>query len=239
LRGLKIFADGSIGGRTAAVFDEYADRPGEHGTLIQDDAALLTSIRRAHEAGLAVAVHAIGDRAIAQVLDAFAAFPPSEIHERRHRIEHFEMARPEDIRRAKELGLRPCMQPNFAGRWGQPGGMYEVALGPDRAKAMNAFRSALAAGTGVFFGSDGMPPSPAFGIRSAVDHPTPSERLTAEEAHRLYSEAGADAVAGDRRSGRIEVGADADLAVLPVDDQDDEVDLTLLDGRVVHRRGSP
>lgn len=237
VRGLKLFADGSVGGRTAAVFEDYADRPGERGTLMFDDARLAASVRRGHDAGLAVAVHAIGDRAIAQVLDAFGELPPDEIRARRHRIEHFEMARPRDVRRAAELGVRPCMQPNFVGRWGRPGGLYEVALGRERARRMNAFRSALDARTGVFFGSDGMPPSPRFGIRSAVEHPVETERLTEEEAHRLYSEAGAEAV-GEHRSGRLAPGADADLIVLPPDEGDD-VDLTILGGRVVRRAGSP
>jgi predicted amidohydrolase YtcJ len=239
VRGLKLFADGSVGGRTAAVFADYADRPGERGTLMFDDAGLEASVRRGHDAGFAVAVHAIGDRAIAQVLAAFAKLPPDEIRARRHRIEHFEMARPEDIRRAADLGVRPCMQPNFVRRWGQPGGMYEVALGPARTRRMNAFRSALDAGTGVFFGSDGMPPSPRFGIRAAVDHPVESERVDEADAHRLYSEAGAEAVRGDRHSGRIAPGTDADLAVLSSDPGADEVDLTIVGGRVVRRAGSP
>jgi predicted amidohydrolase YtcJ len=238
VRGLKLFADGSIGGRTAAVFDDYADRRGERGMLVHDDAALRRSIRRGHDAGLAVAVHAIGDRAIAQVLGAFAELSPEEIRARRHRIEHFEMARPEDVRRAAQIGVRPCMQPNFVWRWGRPGGMYEAALGPDRVRRMNAFRSVLDAGSGVFFGSDGMPPSPRLGIRAAVEHPVEAERIGEEDAHRLYSEAGADAVRGDRRSGRMEPGADADLAVLPAAAERDEVDLTMVGGAIVHRAGS-
>ncbi|MGH2570769.1 MAG: amidohydrolase family protein, partial [bacterium] len=171
------------------------------------------------------------------VLDSFAELPPEEIRARRHRIEHFEMARPEDVRRAAQLGVRPCMQPNFVWRWGRPGGMYEKALGPDRARRMNAFRSALDGGTGVFFGSDGMPPSPRLGIRAAVEHPVEAQRIGEEDAHRLYSEAGADAVRGDRRSGRIEPGADADLAVLPAAERD-EVDFAIVDGGMVHRAGS-
>ena len=82
-----------------------------------------------------------------------------------------------------------------------------------------------------------MPPSPRFGIRAAVDHPVASERLSEEDAHRLYSEAGAEAVRGDRRSGRIAEGADADLIVLPREERD-EVDLTIVAGRIVRRAGS-
>jgi len=234
VRGLKLFADGSVGARTAAVFEDYADRPGERGVLLHDDRRLVAAVRRAHDAGLAVAVHAIGDRAIAQVLDAFATLPPDEIRARRHRIEHFEMAREGDRSRAAELGVRPCLQPNFVGRWGHRGGMYEVALGADRARSMNAFRSALEAGTRPFFGSDGMPASPRFGIRCAVEHPVVAERLTEPEAHRLYTEAGAEAVG--RRPARIEPGADADLVVLPDADDRDEVDVTILSGRIVWRR---
>jgi hypothetical protein len=243
VRGLKAWADGSIGAREAALFEDYADRPGARGTLTYSDGELLSIVRQGHDAGMAVAVHAIGDRAISQVVDAFATLPPDEIRERRHRIEHLELPRPEDVRRIAALGIRPCVQPNFVGEWGHPGGLYETALGPDRTRAMNPFRTLLRAGTGVFFGSDGMPPSPLYGIRSALGHPVPDERLTLEEAHRLSTDEPALAI-GDEDPPALRPGARADLVVLPTapegiaHDTRDEVLLTLLAGRVVHDAGA-
>jgi predicted amidohydrolase YtcJ len=236
LRGLKLFADGSIGARTAALAEDYAGSPGRRGSLLLADAALAASLQRAHAAGWAVAIHAIGDRAITQVLDAFAALPPAENRDRRHRIEHLELPRPADVRRLGAVGVRPCMQPNFSGRWGGPGGLYEQALGPARLRASNPFRTVLEQRCGLFFGSDGMPVSPLFGIRSALNHPTAAQRLTFAEALDLYTVAGARAVRGDDRSGRLAAGCDADLAVL-ADLGGDEVALTVVAGRVVH--GAP
>ncbi|NNE43047.1 MAG: amidohydrolase family protein, partial [Gemmatimonadetes bacterium] len=186
-RGIKLFADGSVGARAAAMFAGYADRPEERGILFYEDHALHREIRRGHDAGFQVAVHAIGDRAIAQVVAAFAALPREEIRDRGHRIEHFELPREEEIRAVAAIGVRPCVQPNFVGNWSGPGGLYETALGSDRLRAMNPFRRLLDLETGVFFGSDGMPASPRYGIRSAMRHPVREQRLTEAEATRLYT----------------------------------------------------
>lgn len=241
LRGVKAWADGSVGAREAALFEDYTDRPGARGTLCYTDAELERIVRAGHDAGLAVAVHAIGDQAISQVLDAFAKLPREEIAARRHRIEHFELPRDADIDRLVELGVRPCVQPNFVGLWAGPGGLYERALGVDRLRRMNPLGTLLRRGTGVFFGSDGMPASPLFGIRSAMKHPAPGERLTFAEAHRLYTEEAALAVTGDGAGARLEPGARADIVVLPappdvlIESAESEVALTVAGGRVVHR----
>ncbi|MGQ0722308.1 MAG: amidohydrolase [Candidatus Eiseniibacteriota bacterium] len=241
LRGIKAWADGSVGAREAALFEDYADRQGARGTLLYTDAELEAIVRAGHGAGLTVAVHAIGDRAIAQVLDAFAKLPRAEIAAQRHRIEHLELPRDKDIARLVELGVRPCVQPNFVGLWAGPGGLYERALGAERLRRMNPFGTLLRRGTGVFFGSDGMPPSPLFGIRSAMKHPVPDERLTFAEAHRLYTVEAARAVAGDSAGATLEPGAHADIVVLPASpgalpgSDEDEMALTVAGGRVVHR----
>jgi predicted amidohydrolase YtcJ len=240
--GIKIFTDGAIGGRTAALFEAYADRSTEFGVLLFDDGVLHAMIRAAHERGWSAAVHAIGDRAIAQVLTAFAPLPPSENAACGHRIEHFELPRPEDVERMIATGVRPCVQPNFVGQWAGPGGLYETALGPERARRMNPFRTLNERGARPFFGSDGMPASPRFGLASAVQHPVEAERLTTADAHRLYTIEAADAVRRDRSSGRLEVGAHADLVVLPdtletwIAGGRDEVDATILGGRLVYER---
>ncbi len=239
--GRKTFSDGSIGARTAALFAPYADRPRERGALLLEADAIAAACARAVDAGHALAVHAIGDRAIAAAIEAFARFPAETNRRLRHRIEHFELPRPGDAARLAELGVRPCMQPNFAAEWGGPGGLYEEALGAERVRTMNPLRSTLRAGCGLFFGSDGMPLSPLYGVSAALAHPNPEERLTVEESVALYTEAAADALVGDARFGRLEEGMAADVAVLPPHldwtrvTAEDEVDLTIAGGRVAHR----
>jgi hypothetical protein len=237
VRGLKVFGDGTIGGRTAAVFEDYADRPGVRGGMLLPRERLRALVGRAHRAGRAVAIHAIGDRTIATCLDVLEELPPADVAERGHRLEHVELIRPEDILRLARSGARPCVQPNFL-RWAGPGGLYETALGCTRRDRMNPFRSLVDAGCRPFFGSDGMPASPARGIAWALDHPVPGERLDRDTAIRLYTEEAA--TPGRPARGRIAVGEIADLAVLAdVPERlggDGEVDLTLLDGRIVHRR---
>ncbi|MFN8179167.1 MAG: amidohydrolase [bacterium] len=236
VRGLKVFFDGTIGGRTAALFADYADRPGERGRLLLSGAELRELVLRAHGVGRPVAIHTIGDRAIAAALDVFEALPREEILECGHRLEHVELPRAPDRARLARLGVRPCVQPNFL-RWAGPGGLYETALGSERVRAMNPFRSLLEEGCRPFFGSDGMPASPSLGIRWALDHPVASERLSLDDAVRLYTEAAA--TPGRAARGRLEAGEPADLALLAdLPDRlegDGLADLTWIDGRAVHR----
>ena len=130
--------DGSIGARTAALMSPYADSDGS-GTSYHADDELETFFHAGHMAGLQVGVHAIGDRAIEQVLAVwervYVALDSRErrhFRARRHRIEHFEMASTSQIERAAMLGLAVSVQPTFDRHWGQPGGMYDVGtrVGP-------------------------------------------------------------------------------------------------------------
>jgi predicted amidohydrolase YtcJ len=187
LGGIKVFADGSIGARTAALRAPYADRPGA-GTLLLADAALQEIARTCLRHGLPLAVHAIGDAAIAQVVRVAEGIvgggePPGPGWAS---IEHAEMLDDDLLERACRLGLRFSMQPNFVARWGQPGGLYETALGRERWERLNPLRRIRDAGGVMVFGSDGMPMDPAVGLEGATRHPTEASRLTAEEALETY-----------------------------------------------------
>lgn len=187
LGGVKLYADGSIGARTAALRAPYADRAGA-GRLLYSDAELhqLFEQCRAHE--LPVAVHAIGDAAVAQVVAAAEAIvtrhglPPHGWAS----IEHAELLDADLLERAVAVRLRFSMQPNFIARWGGPAGMYETALGPERWQQMNPLRAVRDAGAVLVFGSDGMPMDPALGLQGAVQHPVPASGLSVEEALELY-----------------------------------------------------
>jgi len=195
LAGVKLFADGSIGARTAALRRPYADRE-TMGELLLTDEQLLAHLRRCLAAGLPAAIHAIGDAAILQVLAQVARLGAESGHllPGRVRLEHAEMIDEEMLARAAALGVDISMQPNFVAQWAGPGGLYETALGRERTLAMNPFRSVWAQPVAFVFGSDGMPMNPALGMQGAVEHPQEQQRLTPGQALGVYL--GARAVGG-------------------------------------------
>ena len=240
--GVKIFADGSIGARNAAVSRPYAGAgPEAIGELNHSAHDLESMIGKADASGWQTVIHAIGDRAIDAVLDA---------HEQtgtdpglRHRIEHFELARPEQIVRSRELGLSVCMQPNFVGNWSGPGSMNERNLGVDRDRASSPLRSVLDHGLHCAFGSDGMPISPLYGIASSVGSPYAGQRVSLDEAIDAYTKAGAWLAFEEASKGSLQEGMVADFVVLDVDPamaaggaKDCHVEMTIVGGECVYDR---
>ncbi|MEZ5065008.1 MAG: amidohydrolase [bacterium] len=235
--GIKIFSDGAIGGRTAALRTPYADRAGGTGQLVYEPARLRSMVRAEHDRGRSLAIHAIGDRAIEEVIGAYEALG-EDLTARGHRIEHFELAAEDHLERVRELGVIASVQPNFL-RWANEGGLYETALGAGRRDGMNRFGSILRGGGRICFGSDGMPAGPRFGIRLAATRNPAAERIDDETGIRLYTEAAADATPGAPCGGRLVPGEIADLVLmddLPSRSARDDVDVTILDGRIVWSR---
>jgi predicted amidohydrolase YtcJ len=233
LLGIKIFADGSLGARTAFLRQPYADAPATRGVALYTPTELAGLARRVHEAGFQLMVHAIGDAALDLAL---AALEPvlAGGNGPAHRLEHAEVTPPDVVRRLAASGARVCVQPNFAGRWSQPGGMNEQRLGPQRLRHCNVYRTLLEAGVQLAFGSDTMPLGPAFGLRSAIQHPIETERLAPDTALGLYTAAGA-ALVGDAGGGRLVPGGRADVVILHDDPQGGwVVETTLVGGRPVH-----
>ncbi len=211
--GVKIFADGSIGARNAAVAEPFCS--GGIGDLNHATADLVSMIRDAERAGWQAIVHAIGDRAIEQVIHAHETVGTDRAL--RHRIEHFELPNREHIARVAKQGLCVCMQPNFTGNWSGPGSLYVDRLGEARDRESNPLRCVVDEGVQLGLGSDGMPLSPLFGLHWAVNGPYPNQRLTAEEAVNLYTAGSAWLGFEEREKGRIEPGMVADLVVLDED----------------------
>jgi predicted amidohydrolase YtcJ len=210
-----ILADGSIGSRTAAILEDYADDPGNRGRLYLDDAWLNSFVAEAHNAGMQVAMHAIGERAVSQVLDAYeAAMTAVPRPDARHRVEHAELILAEDLERAARLGVVFSMQPAFEHFWGGPGKLYETRLG-NRYRRTNRLRSVLRAGITLAVGSDSniTPLDPLLGIQAAVDHPTESERLTVDEALTAFTLGAARAAFAEGDYGTIEAGKSATFTV--------------------------
>ncbi|HVS13192.1 MAG TPA: amidohydrolase [Thermoanaerobaculia bacterium] len=249
---LKGFVDGSLGSHTAAFFEPYTDVPDDRGLLVNDREDLRRWIEGADASGLHLIVHAIGDRANAELLDLYrGAIERNGPRDRRFRIEHAQHLRAQEIPRFAELGVIPSMQPYHAiddGRWA------ERVIGPERAQGTYAFRALLDAGAAVAFGSDWFvaPPIPAEGVYAAVTrrtldgaHPAgwvPAQKIGVEEALHAYTRAGAFAGFDETRTGTLEPGKLADLALFDRDLtaidagelRDARVVLTLVGGRIVH-----
>lgn len=213
LGAIKLFADGSIGARNAALFEPYADASSTSGKLNYTQDELDHLVRRAHEAGFQIMIHAIGDRAIEAALDAIegSGAGPDD----RPRIEHFELVTPKQIERCRELGVIASMQPNFL-QWSGCEKLYETRLGKQRDARIDAHRLVLERDLPLAFGSDGMPFGPLQGIHWAVNAPHESQRLSVEEALYAYTRGGAYA-GFDDEVGALELGKLADFIVLSAD----------------------
>jgi predicted amidohydrolase YtcJ len=226
LLGVKIYVDGSIGARTAALREPYADED-TRGELLHAPEEIADVASRAADLGLQLKAHAIGDRAIDAVLDGLAQADVDPAL--RPRREHVEMLHDDQLDRMRELGVTAVMQPNFVGNWQQPGGLYEQALGGERARRMNPFRSVLDADVPLAFSSDGMPYGPLYGIACAVDHPNPDEALTVPEGIRSYTRNAAYALGDEHARGVLQEGALGDAVVLDEDPRQaaaiDEIDV--------------
>jgi predicted amidohydrolase YtcJ len=217
--------DGSVGARTAAVMAPYADSPGD-GITYHADEELAGFFHAGHMAGLQVGVHAIGDRAIEQVITVwervYGALDSRErrhFRARRHRIEHFEMASAAQVERAAMLGLAVSVQPTFDRYWGAPGGLYDTGLGWERAATMNPFRMMIERGIEVGAGSDSpiTPFDPVLSIASCETHHDVAQRLSRFEAIRLHTSGGARLGHQEDKKGALGPGMHADMVVFDAD----------------------
>lgn len=221
---MKIFTDGSLVGRTAAMSAPYDGQPGNSGYLQAGAAELTAAIVAAHRAGWRVAAHAIGDRAIDLALDAFAtAMRRYPRKDPRHRIEHFAAARPDQVMMAAERSVVAVPQGRFATELGDA---MMAAVGPDRQSWLYRQRSLLDAGM-VLPGSSDRPVAagaPLLGIHDMVNRRASSgapfnaaEAITAAQALRAYTYGSAYASKQEHVKGTIEEGKLADLVVLSED----------------------
>jgi len=253
LSAVKVYADGSLGSRTADMFDGYEDEPANRGIEVTGDQRLNEIVGRACAGGWSVAIHALGDRANSRVLDAlerhWAVWSKTGL---RPRIEHVQLLSPQDLPRLSTMGVVASMQPIhctsdmvMADRhWGR------------RCEYAYAWRRLLDSGAVLAFGSDAPVEVPDVlrGIFAAVTrqredgYPTegwwPEQRLTVAEAVYAYTQGAAYAAGHERDRGSITVGKLADLVVLSRDIFErpvseilcTQVDLTVLGGEVVHQR---
>ena len=227
---VKVFMDGALGPRTAAMFRPYDSEPENRGLLNMDGEALFELGCRAADVGLGMAVHAIGDRANHEVLNAYEQLRAYEkekgLPALRHRIEHVQLLHPDDAPRLARLNVIASMQPIHATSdmlmadryWGE------------RTSLAYAWRTQIEAGARLAFGSDAPveSPNPFWGIHAAVtrrradgspgpDGWHPEQRLTVQEAIEGFTFGAAYAAYAENRQGKLAEGCFADLIVLESD----------------------
>ena len=252
---VKFFSDGGMGARTAWLIDPYLDA--ERGMPLVDMEVLMQDIDRADKAGLSVMVHAVGDRANRELINIFeslesrrtlAGYPLPCLP---HRIEHVQMIRPEDADRLRNLDIALCVTPaNMV----LDMNLIDQSIG-EKGRWTYAFRRLMDTGAPIVFSSDCpvCDPDPLLGIHAAVTRQRvdgtpevgwyPESKVTVGESLKAYTMTPA-AVHNAPEIGAILPGKRADIAILSKNILDlpteqipeARVDMTLFDGRIVHRR---
>jgi predicted amidohydrolase YtcJ len=227
MRSVKLYADGALGSRGAALLQDYSDETGNRGLMFVSADEMQSALRKVFSCGLQAGVHAIGDAANRLVLDAYEQVL-SEYPENpgRHRIEHAQILDPQDIPRFSELAVIAAMQPTHA-----TSDMYWAGerLGADRLAGAYAWRSLLDSGALLAFGSD-FPVeevNPMLGIHAAVTRQDQQgwpqggwlarERISRKEAIRAFTRDAAYAGFMEEQVGSLEAGKRADFIVLEED----------------------
>src|SRR5438093_1055875 len=255
LGAVKGYADGSLGSRTAYMFEPFADDPGNTGLLSDEmhpPSAMRERLMGADAAGLQLRVHAIGDRAISMTLDIFGDIEKEHgYHDQRFAIEHAQHTAQKDFERFAKLHVIASMQPYHAiddGRWA------EKRLGHDRARYSYAWRSFLDHGVTLAFGTDWpvAPLDPLQGLYAAVTRATldgknpdgwiPEEKITLPEAIEAYTMGAAFAEFQEKDKGSITPGKLADMVILsdnifsakPEAIRNAKVETTIVGGKVVY-----
>jgi len=227
---VKAFMDGALGPHTAAMFQPYLNEPENRGILNMDGEELFEHCRKAADVGLSMTVHAIGDRANHEVLNAYQQLRAYEkekgLPHLRHRIEHVQVLHPDDVPRFAQLNVIASMQPIHA-----PSDMLIAErLWGDRSALAYAWRTQLNYGAHLAFGSDAPveSPNPFLGLHAAVTRrradgtPSaegwyPEQKLTLAEALSAYTLGAAYAANAEHRLGKLSENYLADLIVLEQD----------------------
>jgi len=251
--GVKAFTDGSLGSRTALFFEPYADAPDEYGLpndIMFPEGNLLRLAHKADNAGMQLIIHAIGDKANAELLDIYEQIVNSNgARDRRWRIEHAQHVRTRDVPRFRQLGAIASMQPYHCiddARW------VEKKIGKERCKNAYMFKTFLENDITIIFGSDWnvAPLNPISGIDAAVnrfpigetDSWHPEQRISVEEALRAFTVTPPFSVFDENLYGTIEPGKYADCVILsqnifaipPEEIIDSVVVGTIFKGRIVY-----
>lgn len=250
--GVKLYSDGTLGSQTALMFESYEGSMGNFGIEVTSQEELTERVRKASQAGISVAIHAIGDKGVHQALNAIEASTQENSGESklRHRIEHVQLLHPQDIERFRKLGVVTSVQPIHATSdreiaeryWGK------------RSKLGYAYKTLLKSGARLVFGSDAPIETlnPLKGIYAAVLRKKirkekswhPKEKLSVSEAVLAYTAEANYASYEENLKGSIEIGKLGDMVILSQDifDIDPEeipetkMEYTIMGGKIVFQR---
>jgi predicted amidohydrolase YtcJ len=257
VRAIKLYADGALGSRGAALLEPYSDDPGNSGLLLDDEDTIYEIAVAALEGGFQVCTHAIGDRGNRVVLNAYeSALERVPVNDHRLRIEHVQVLHPDDFQRFSQLGVIPSMQPIHAT---SDMGWAEDRLGRERARGAYAWRTLIDGGSFIPGGSDFPvePVNPMLGIFAAETRQDgqfrpeggwfPEQRVARREALSMFTSWAAHAAFEENLKGSLETGKLADFVVYPVDimNADAETllsvrpDMTVLGGKIVYQNTDP
>ena len=253
LAGVKMYADGALGSRGAALLEPYSDRDGHTGLMQQEPAAFKRLVEAALKGGWQVATHAIGDAANRSVLDTYEdALSRADNDDARLRIEHCQIVAREDIPRFSKLGVIASMQPTHATSdmpW------VPARIGEDRLERAYAWQAFLESGAHLAFGSD-FPVElvdvthglyAAMTRQDAHGQPAggwlPDQRVSLEQAVRSFSLEAAYAAHREAHLGRLALGyrgdvtcfADLITELTPAELRDAKIAATIVDGTITHR----
>jgi len=227
LRAVKLYSDGALGSRGAALIKPYSDDAHSHGLLFFKSGQMDTMMTKAMRRGYQVNVHAIGDAGNKQILDIYQKeVSATKSAAQRHRIEHAQVVQPGDIPRFKSIGIIPSMQPTHAT---SDKNMAETRVGPERIKGAYAWRTFLHQGSRIACGSD-FPveaPNPFFGLHAAVTRQDaqgqpvagwyPNQAMSLKEAFRCFTLDAAYAGHREDSLGSLEAGKLADFIIIDQD----------------------
>jgi predicted amidohydrolase YtcJ len=240
--------DGSVDAHTAALFEPYTNDPGTLGMLYHRDEDFYQFIEKAHQAGVQISIHAESDRSVEQVLWAYQkALEKYPRKDHRHRIEHFELVKMNQIKKAASLGVALAMQPAFMTVCENLED-YRVLFGEERIKRFHPYRSIVDEGALVAGGSDSPVTkiNPLEGIHALVNHAIREQRIDVYEAIEIFTINNARIGFEENEKGSIESGKLADFVVLSDDPflvsrekiRDIQVEMTIIGGKVTFQRES-
>ncbi|HYE69651.1 MAG TPA: amidohydrolase [Anaerovoracaceae bacterium] len=254
INAVKFFADGSLGSRSAALLEDYSDRPGHKGNYKFTDDQIYTEMKDAYDKGYQIATHDIGDGAVNQVINTYEKLMKANPREdARLRIEHFQVAQVSDIKRIADLKILPAMQPTHAT---SDKTMAEDRIGAERMKGAYAWRKVIESGNIIVGGSDAPVElvNPYHGFYAAVTRQSRdgqpdggwyiSEGMTREEVLKAFTIWTAYGQFEEDLKGSLEIGKLADFVVIdrdymkcPANEiKDIQVLITVLGGEAVYQK---